>query len=79
MKQRRCERENTKEEEEKEKKRDWREHLSHWRMKRRWNFGNEKRKKEWSGEMGSKQCRPHEWVGKWEKLGEGKFLEVPSI
>ena len=56
MKHSRCERENTKEEEEEEKEenRDWREHLSHWRLMRRWNFGNEKKKKkEWSGEMRS--------------------------
>ena len=85
MQQSPCERENTKEEEEEEKKdekRDWREHLwaiEVWRLRRRWNFVNEKRKKEWSGEMRSKYCRPREWVGEWEKLVEGNFLEVPPI
>ena len=55
IKQSRCERENTKEEEEeKDEKRDWREHLSHLRLKRRGNLVNEKKKKEWLGEMRSK-------------------------
>ena len=34
--------------------------VSHWRLKICWNFGNEKKKKLWLGEMRSKYCRPRE-------------------